>query len=273
MTTTNQTADILRSMLTQNTGRALCDSGDFYGRHWQQNQGRDFDAERPSTLSFRWGVEVTHNVYHWLKERLIFNERLDRTFGRWCGRAVNEDKGYLELMGTFAERIGGKGIYGEGSPMVVNSYNDADLLSQTIQYCYWEDNDGGHVLLQIHGGCDVRGGYTSPRAFDVREELAIFDNARAAIACPHHGSLWMTDDGYHWHGESIDLNPDQPVLFGDRYDHFKRVPDLKEWTTRKPDGTLEALDGKVSTDHIIGVDDDGNGQCPYCSRTLEAWPY
>ena len=37
-------------MLTENTGRALCDSGDYYGRHWQQNQGRDFEAQPVSHL-------------------------------------------------------------------------------------------------------------------------------------------------------------------------------------------------------------------------------
>jgi hypothetical protein len=39
MTTTEQ---VLIGVLKGNTGRAICDSGDVYGKHWERNQNRDF---------------------------------------------------------------------------------------------------------------------------------------------------------------------------------------------------------------------------------------
>jgi hypothetical protein len=78
------------------------------------------------------------------------------------------------------------GIYGDGNPVTVNTYNNEDLLSQTIQFTYFEVEHGDAiVMLQIHGGCDVRGGYTAPKLFTLggNSEYAIFDNAKAGIGC------------------------------------------------------------------------------------------
>jgi hypothetical protein len=54
---------------------------------------------------------------------------------------------------------------------VVNSYNGECDLTQTIQFVEFEWGEYGdkYVLLQIHGGCDVRGGYSSPVAYKLRD--------------------------------------------------------------------------------------------------------
>jgi len=46
------TAQKLAEMLQENTGRSILDSGDYYGRHWQRNQGRDFESEPEGKLEF-----------------------------------------------------------------------------------------------------------------------------------------------------------------------------------------------------------------------------
>lgn len=143
------------------------------------------------------------------------------------------------------------GIYGEGNEVTVNTYNHESLLSQTIQYVYasisvrlpltaiamlvaetetdsaardtWKkiraENDDGivnldgcYTFLQVHGGCDVRGGYTDVRVFtdSGRTELGIFDDQRATIfdtsvdgfyAQGEPTAHWTTDDGHHWYPE------------------------------------------------------------------------
>jgi len=43
-----KTKEIIYKMLIENTGRALGDSGDAYGRAWERNQGKtieDFEGE------------------------------------------------------------------------------------------------------------------------------------------------------------------------------------------------------------------------------------
>ena len=44
---------LIYKMLTENTGRAICDSGGENGRHWQRNKLRtidDFRSDAPCTL-------------------------------------------------------------------------------------------------------------------------------------------------------------------------------------------------------------------------------
>ena len=198
-----ETQKVVEDMLKENTGKAMCDSGDYYGRHWQSNQERDFEKEPETTLSFKDGyIELTHNVYHWLNDRIAYNEDLDKRFVAFAAKEEDKDSPWLQVARDFVDTIeGAAGIYRDGEPMVVNTYNGEDLLSQTIQYIYWTDDDGAHVLLQIHGGCDARGGYTQPRAFDANDYdgTAIFNNADASIGCSECGKYWHTDDGYHYY--------------------------------------------------------------------------
>lgn len=217
---TKETKEIIAAMLKENTGRHFLDSGGAYGRNWERNHGRDFEKEQESTLNVRYGyIEVSHNVYHWLSEKLTFAEEMQKLFDgfvRWYDLR-NEENGWLFYADEFPRWLNEKfgvecaGLYGDSSgPMTVNTYNNEDLLSQTIQYVYFELQepiefsnlyipDDCYVLLQIHGGCDVRGGYTAPKCFTLNDEVGIFDNARASIGVNDEEIYWTTDDGYHWY--------------------------------------------------------------------------
>jgi len=46
-----------------------------------------------------------------------------------------------------------------------NTYNGDSDLSQTLQGSTLTINDEYYYLIQIHGGCDVRGGYTDAKLF------------------------------------------------------------------------------------------------------------
>jgi hypothetical protein len=264
----SETRRILRGMLCENTGRAMLDSGDYYGRNWQMNQGKDFDSMPASTLRAyvrknELDLEITHNVYHWLAEKLDYAPVMDAKFRRFSDR--QQDTHSLDDMVHFAELLekrGATGIYGDGSPMTENTYNGADLLSQVLQYCYFEYEHESYVLLQIHGGCDVRGGYTRPRAFTLNSELNIFDNARAVLypdpqgftdrhqlnmftgrTCEDTAPNWFTDDGYHFHSEGAGRQ--------------ERLSDFP---------ASEDADDKGKG--IIYVDEDHNLYCPISGRKL-----
>lgn len=223
-------------MLQENTGTHMCDSGGHYGRHWERNQGVDFDAQPPKTVEFtvyngKPEIDVTLALYHYLNERLVYNERLDNMYRASC------DDYDLESATEFVALIGGIGYGGEGDPITWNTCNGESLLSQVIQYIYWEDKNGAHVLLQIHGGCDVRGGYTDPVVFDVNLDT-LFDDCRAMIYCPDCDNCWDTDDGYHWYGDS----------------------NLEEYTP---------TDKRPSYPSSFLYIKDGKGHCPNCSGILE----
>lgn len=228
------TARVLRAMLTENTGRSILDSGDAYGRNWQRNQGRDFDAEPATVLDARWGLSVTHNVYHWLLERVDYDrdaQNMQRRYDRWVERNSDNYTSHTEDIAGFIaylrERgeIDDDGLYwADGGTFGENTYNGPDLLSQTLQYAVFAHapRNAGHtalyVIVQIHGGCDVRGGYTRPRIFSIigDDSTCLLDNARAYLSCDGYDIAAVTcgdcgavteadrdDSARVWHGQRI----------------------------------------------------------------------
>ncbi len=273
------TESVLQTMLTENTGRHMLDSGGVYGRAWEQNQGVDFDSLDPVEYEWRTydnrhtgktelDASVTINVYHFLTERLEFCPELDAQFQTFAELEQNQSKPWLELMEEFAGHFG---FDGGDSPCTINTYNHESALSQVLQFTMFDldydtadELDGRFVLLQIHGGCDVRGGYTMPRVFQTYE-FDLWDDARFYMACDgtgtpplnpdqldlagepvgdqHCGAVWDTDDaGYHWYeGGSGSGARD----FGDY--------EIEAGTEGKP-GT------------IVVNEDANEAYCPHCGR-------
>ncbi|MBN2447761.1 MAG: hypothetical protein JXO22_13595 [Phycisphaerae bacterium] len=239
---TDSTECVLAGMLAENTGTHFLDSGGTpkfdddgqyvgsehgYGRQWERNRGRNFEGEPATVVNFRYGIEVTHHVYHWLKDRIEYDAELQERFEQFCEEVDPEhDRYWLDLMESFPEWLRDQGhevtgLYGDGDPFTQNTYNGEDLLSQVLQFLYLEMDGDAYVLLQIHGGCDVRGGYTAPKAFRVMDDGAtLLCNADGQIYCdpaatdapgqlalngepvpPPQSHSWMTDDAYHWYAD------------------------------------------------------------------------
>jgi len=168
---------MLFEMLTECTGVALCDSGGAYGRNWQRNQKKtlaDFQSEPEVTFDTdeedNVGVfDYTISVFHYLRQQLELDE-ICQGFNRRNVKADNWDDdrfcGVSASAGKYLDRYNVK-VQG-----TFNSYNGPDHLSQVIQGTYCRIADNGYVLLQIHGGCDVRGGYTNARLFRVLSDYA-----------------------------------------------------------------------------------------------------
>ena len=102
-------------------------------------------------------------------ERVTLAKDLDRKFRRFADTEAMRSEPWLWIVREWLRSMGDKvtGLYGEGSPIEVNTYNGEDLLSQVIQFTLFRIDFTDYVALQIHGGCDVRGGYTAPRIFEV----------------------------------------------------------------------------------------------------------
>lgn len=259
----------LAAMLVENTGRALGDSGDAYGRNWQRNQGRDFASEPAAVLApvvdwVKEGAgfepEVTLNVFHFLDACLTYDADMNRRYQAFARKRREDDyepticEDFVTRLRDQGHRIGG--LYGEGEPMTVNTYNGEDLLSQTLQYLYFTCDGTDYVLLQIHGGCDVRGGYTDAVAFEASDNYgtSIYDNARATIqpepdpaAEGREAVYWYTDDGWHWYFQGA--SPGGPKL--------RDAPVTRD-AAKRGDG-----------EHIW-LDADGAPHCPVTGRKLVA---
>lgn len=194
------TETLIHAMLTTNTGTHMLDSGGDYGRNWQRNQGKtlaDFQAEPAALLN--WYVkrddddniisaepEVTTSVFHKLTSGIIWQDDLCREFnampcddwrGDYYGTSVDQTE-WLDLHG-FEKRRGCDGW---------NTYNWAANFSQTMQGHDLERDGENYVLIQIHGGADVRGGYTDAKLFRLSDHYehyaVVIENCGFSVDIP-----------------------------------------------------------------------------------------
>jgi len=190
---------VIKAQLTENTGAHLLDSGSAYGRHWEENQ------ENPPWEDAVWQVEgssrdlhdgyVVKNLYHHLLERTRRDERavaLEIALYKFGRSAEYERDSWLTTMEAFAEALADRVSVGEwvetyGVPVEVanrlpiglkeevehpyftfNTYNtEFHDLTQVIQGVGFGGPYANYTAVSVHGGCDIRGGYTAPRVYEV----------------------------------------------------------------------------------------------------------
>ena len=167
--------ETIAEMLTENTGQALCDSGGAYGRNHEKNHGKtlaQWEAEPTVTVDDLDGVEssedicYTISVFHYLAQQLELDD-ICREFNAmpvddWDGAEVFEAYG--------VSRDGGQWLFDRFDPLQAqsgswNTYNHECHLSQVLQGRNLVIDGECYVLIQVHGGCDVRGGYTDAKLF------------------------------------------------------------------------------------------------------------
>jgi len=158
------TETLLRNMFVERTGHHICDSGGIYGRAYQMNAERDLKGEPQATMTIgEWGVEISVSTFHHLLACLELDSVCDafNTMGTpdWDG----EYYGTSEEQSAFLDRIGAD---------VEDCWNTANWennFDQTLQGHRVDINGEEYVLLQVHGGCDVRSGYTDAKLFKLQD--------------------------------------------------------------------------------------------------------
>jgi len=200
-------------------------SADFYPvinvYHFLTEKLADYNAEMDAALHEFAETDAMKDAY-WLEIMEAFPEHWAQLVAR--KRAEEEAQGFREdleadedpeaFLDSLAENfyVAPTGFYGDGNCVTDNSYNHEDFLSQVIQFTYFEHDGESYVLLQIHGGCDVRGGYTEPRAFDcgTYSEMEIFDYSNASVYCTNDDctARWYTYGNSGWDNDEglPDLN-------------------------------------------------------------------
>src|SRR5690625_981110 len=160
MTTKEKTTakQALLNMFTEPVAKHFLDSGSHYGYRFEQNQKRDLLNEK--LISLDDGM-VTVNTAKYLIEYLEFdfddvtdyiNEVIADQEWHWV-----DDVNLLEL----------EFIYPEIETLIetFNTYNSDSYLDTVLIGKFLKINDEYYTLLQVHGGCDVRGGYTDVKCF------------------------------------------------------------------------------------------------------------
>lgn len=191
----------------ENTGRALCDSGDHYGRQYDKPA---IDENSPIIKCWEAGSPATINTAVYLNDRF----KIDRELQKACEDFGEEetDLSWFELGEKFMESKGYRQLQRE------NVYNTENNFDQVFIFEVWchEDkptyndiyaNDAVVTVFYMHCGCDVRGGYGRP----------LFTRSRGDYSIPVElfAGYYITD-GFDADGE--ELIPEVYAELGDQWD-------------------------------------------------------
>lgn len=253
-------------MLVENTGVHMLDSGGAYGRAWQRNRtvtnwdeipdiSIDIDDEERCQFS------VIRSTYHFLVNNLLYDEeceRLEKWFKAWAMDGKMNKETWIHCMEKFPEELGA------GDIKSYNTYDGENVLNQVLQFvCFsWDDNEW--VLLQVHGGCDVRGGYSIPKVFKELDGFFNIGNDLIASCTDGCWRFWSDDGGYNWYKET--------------FDEKKVLMVIDKWAAR---GLVqETLDGKKinplndidSLDKCMKLDGEKHmARCKFCGNPVNFW--
>jgi hypothetical protein len=192
ITKTKNTEAIIYGMLTENTGGSILDSGGAYGRHWERNQTKsleDFRAEPEATFTGGNWPEVSKSTFWHLVNHLEADEGLTAAFSKFAEDCPEDS--WREIEDAWLTKLGvpeeGGEFYSDAR-WEFNSYNfDGWLLDQTLQGVFFGMGSNEYLILQVHGGCDVRGGYTRPQVFTLNswngKDDFIFNAEQADFLC------------------------------------------------------------------------------------------
>ncbi len=107
-----QSGRVILGQLRENTGRHMLDSGGAYGRHWERNQLRDFEAEPEIQGRFErhrednWCLSRSLSVFHFLAAFRDHDEGFQAEFDQFAELPAHEDECWLATMEAWGEVSG-----------------------------------------------------------------------------------------------------------------------------------------------------------------------
>ena len=178
--------ETIAAMLTENTGTHMLDSGGANGRAWQRNAGKalaDFENQPSATAEIyvrecngQLTAEIMPcvNVFHLLTGGALELDDICKEFNAMPVDDWDGDYNGVSVAGWgFLSRHQFKSKEG------FNTYNWASNHSQVIQGQELELNgeygEEQYILIQIHGGADVRGGYTDAKLFRIDDHAEFYN--------------------------------------------------------------------------------------------------
>jgi len=193
------------AMLQENTGRHFLDSGGAYGRHWERNSKlpntiKYWDNTPSAWLNVYGGknpeIYGTISLYHFLVRVLSWDEevtKLNRLWDEFWRADEDTYKSWDKLMDEFHSKYKEKYYFDENNRLSsFYTYNHENALNQDF---IWHKLSDEFCFIQIHGGCDARGGFTVPKIFRYSEDN-LYDFSRYTIGCTkNYEHKWDFCDG------------------------------------------------------------------------------
>lgn len=218
--------ELVYKMMTTNTGVALCDSGGDDGRHWQRNK-RDYptiDAIKKAPEVEVDAVDVagdsadmvpTVSLFHYLTNALTLDETCEAFNALPCDDWDSEDAYGVSVAQVEWLRSHGLTIKGTW-----NSYNGESNLSQVVQGASVAVEGDAleyptYILLQVHQGADVRGGYTDAKLFKIADGVDYFSTNPSVYGTIDGIDVSTGHNGYDLrddNGDAVPVTPESVII-------------------------------------------------------------
>jgi hypothetical protein len=226
--------EAIANLLKENTGSPMGDHAGYAGgRHWEKNQGRNFASQpsfvvegytRGETDEAGWApiqnsdLGFTINVYHYLVSRLRVTSESENE-NALLQTLLQADPDDLYEIGYMQQFATSRNTDTDNyciwlSPL--NTYNGECLLSQTLQFSIYDHEGTSFIVLQIHGGADVRGGYTTPQVFEIANDerdgfVTGYIGVDATAQVDGETVRWNSESGYGGSFRAVDDSDDVEV--------------------------------------------------------------
>jgi len=189
------------------TGCHPLDSGGYGGRHHEQPvKKRNGSSVRLFAGDTFFPSISTEHFLHVMLESEAVSDRLDALFLRFANRPKYRDMTWIDCGGEFWGMLKKRACF-ESLNASGNTCNSDNWFSQQFQYNIFTYKDEDIVAIQIHCGCDLRGGYTRPHFFRLVDE--------------DHFTSWdlnffnpETDEDLYWDGIEEKLDSDEFIRVG-----------------------------------------------------------
>tara|TARA_R100001530_G_scaffold133489_1_gene106933 strand:+ start:746 stop:1288 length:543 start_codon:yes stop_codon:yes gene_type:complete len=154
---------VLLKLSRENTGINMLDSGGDNNRGFQKalKLSEEEIFKNPEEKNLK-------NTFKFLLDNLeitLNSELLNNDFKHFMYK--RKDTNYLNDMLEYGDLINENDDYITKKIDCVNTYNFENILSEVLQYIIFYKNKEYYIILQVHRGCDIRGGYTKPQIFKI----------------------------------------------------------------------------------------------------------
>ena len=216
----------LAATFKTNTGKHMLDSGGVDGRQWQRNADKtikDFDNTPEVSVDlddwyFKHNTDTsdlvpTVSTWHYMNNNLEFDELCDEFNAIPCDNWDSEQAYGLSVEG--AEFLNARGFKILES---WNSYNYESNLDYVLQGANVIPEDSSnfeypeYILIQVHLGADVRGGYTDAKLYRVSNEYFntnpdVYGSIDGLDVSTSYNGYNLTDDN----GQAVPITKDSKV--------------------------------------------------------------
>tara|TARA_B100000470_G_scaffold214018_1_gene195004 strand:+ start:1212 stop:2093 length:882 start_codon:yes stop_codon:yes gene_type:complete len=195
-----ETESAIHDMIVEDCGTHMMDSGGDGGRSWQRNRHiKDFRLLSAINYEYEkdYGITIGRLLFHHLNDHLTYDKEETKKLKKWLKK---NDK-YTNSTSDVEEYI--EQVYGgseDESYYSGNTYNSEHLLSQDFQYVTY----GTKIFISIHGGADIRGGYTDYKVFNDNDDTLWIDASQVTMRCKC-GSVYSDDSGFHWYNDDYSM--------------------------------------------------------------------